>query len=62
MADRSDGRLTCFSCHHYERTQHGPHEWHHKCREGHKELVPYAGSFDCESFTYEPGSDEGEGA
>lgn len=31
----------CSQCVHYERTQTGPHEWHHHCNAG-NHTCPYA--------------------
>jgi len=61
MAEK-EKRLTCWSCENYVREQMGPHMWHHGCRADHGELVPHAGSFDCEDFYRLPGADEEERA
>lgn len=52
-------RLSCLSCQHY-RIRYNEEYKTYLCSEGHNDLVPYAGSFDCEDFDYAPGSDEAE--
>jgi hypothetical protein len=50
--------MTCWSCYHYIRAQHGPHEGEHLRRTRSCSKAPFATPDDCQDFVYEPGSDE----